>query len=662
MARKVDGFRVHGVDFHSERDNQLIGDCPFCSRENKFYVNAGNLLWDCKVCHASGNYLGFLQHVAERNAEQITDRQKDRLAENRGIPWDVFEAWGVGYGEGVYTIPVYDERGRLCDLRRYTLGGRVMASPGCSTGLLGAHAVPDADVVMLCEGEWDLFAACWMLREAGESIAVCAVPGAGVFKAHWDLLFEGKQLITAYDLDAPGEAGEKKVWDRLHPIARSVRCVRWKDDMPDGYDVRDFVTFRARRIGKAWSQLERLFKPYPRAGGAEELRAAGEVIAGEEPTDIPPDVGIATFRRWLLLPNDDVIDAVFGAIFANLIDWKNPLWLYLIGASGGGKSAILSSLWGAPRIYSVSSLTPRALASGAVGPGGRDPSLIPRLNHKILVAKDFAAILGLNPQDQKTIFNDLRDAYDGKFSKEFGVGVKRTFESSFGLIAGCTPTIDGVIKDEGLGERFVKYRIPTLERVSRRSTMEKAILSSFSGEQMSTELQSAAAGMISFSGRSETPPELTPSQLQRIIDIAEWVGYMRGIVLRDPYSREVLCRMTREEPTRIGIQLAKYARGIAWFRCLDKVDARAMRIIEYVARCTPKDRDTDIVEALAQAALNGHAGRGLTERELGVQVRLPQSTVNRRLHDLTLLDVVQKRDRTWVLHDDAQEMFPGWSA
>lgn len=35
---------------------QYMGDCPCCGKKNKFYMNAGSGLWDCKVCFESGNF------------------------------------------------------------------------------------------------------------------------------------------------------------------------------------------------------------------------------------------------------------------------------------------------------------------------------------------------------------------------------------------------------------------------------------------------------------------------------------------------------------------------------------------------------------------------------------------------------------------------------
>ena len=54
---KLNGFKNHGIIFKGTSGNQAYGNCPFCGKENKFYANQENGLWDCKVCGLKGNFL-----------------------------------------------------------------------------------------------------------------------------------------------------------------------------------------------------------------------------------------------------------------------------------------------------------------------------------------------------------------------------------------------------------------------------------------------------------------------------------------------------------------------------------------------------------------------------------------------------------------------------
>ena len=58
-------FKQFGFMPKGKSSSQVYGDCLFCGRENKFFVNASNKKWDCKVCGKSGGYQMFLQEMVE---------------------------------------------------------------------------------------------------------------------------------------------------------------------------------------------------------------------------------------------------------------------------------------------------------------------------------------------------------------------------------------------------------------------------------------------------------------------------------------------------------------------------------------------------------------------------------------------------------------------
>ena len=125
----------------------------------------------------------------------------------------------------------------------------------------------------------------------------------------------------------------------------------------------------------------------------------------------------------------------------------------------------------------TSSLTPRALVSGANDRDGVDPSLLPKLNMKTLCIKDFTVILGKKEADKEEIFSILRDAYDGSTSKDFGNGLRRYYKVHFSVLAGVTPVIyNSAVMQAGLGERFLKYYIgDAIDHPSEMDIMRKAI-------------------------------------------------------------------------------------------------------------------------------------------------------------------------------------------
>ena len=114
------------------------------------------------------------------------------------------------------------------------------------------------------------------------------------------------------------------------------------------------------------------------------------------------------------------------------------------------------------------------------------------LNGKVLVIKDFKAVLSMPEIVRSEIYGQLRAIYDGYYEKGFGtlpepIRVKATL----GLIACVTPVIDKYTKaHSALGERFLKLRIRTdVDKASKRAyeNAEKARL-------MRHELSLATAG------------------------------------------------------------------------------------------------------------------------------------------------------------------------
>ena len=80
---------------------------------------------------------------------------------------------------------------------------------------------------------------------------------------------------------------------------------------------------------------------------------ADDVIKRAAATNGTPETALAdvlaTFQRWLYLPDTDAVLAALAAVAANRLS-GDPVWLLLIGPPGGGKTEILASLTGLPDV------------------------------------------------------------------------------------------------------------------------------------------------------------------------------------------------------------------------------------------------------------------------------------------------------------------------
>jgi len=73
------------------------------------------------------------------------------------------------------------------------------------------------------------------------------------------------------------------------------------------------------------------------------------LVAGDIAAPTPLDAVMATFNRWLFLPDPGLIYAVLGTLAANRMS-GDPVWLMLVGASSSGKTEGLLSLARLPHV------------------------------------------------------------------------------------------------------------------------------------------------------------------------------------------------------------------------------------------------------------------------------------------------------------------------
>jgi len=173
-------------------------------------------------------------------------------------------------------------------------------------------------------------------------------------------------------------------------------------------------------------------------------------------------------HKWLMIKDDRVVDVIIATHIANRFQ-TDPEWLIVIGPPSHTKTELLRAFDGHKDTMFVSNLTPATLVSGitpatlvsGIIPKGKnpDPSLLLKLDGKTMILKDFTTILAMRSENQQEIISQLREIYDGQYSKMFGNGKIVDWKGHVGLLGACTPIYDkhyGVIGS--LGDRFLLYR------------------------------------------------------------------------------------------------------------------------------------------------------------------------------------------------------------
>jgi hypothetical protein len=664
--KKFRVFETHGVIFNAIRGDEHYGLCPFTGKEDKFYVNEKTMLWDSKTAGMGGDIPKFLYEISKQNVDQSTAAIKRRLSSHRNLPVEAFKAWHTGWDGHRYTWPVRNIKGVVQDIRHYQLGKQMMSTSGCSTGLMGAEWLTKKpkDPVYLCEGEWDAIAMRWLISKLQRPGLVLCVPGVGTFKQEWVSWFNGRTVHVLYDSDEAGENGDILVQKRLGEVAKKITYTHWPNSVDRGFDVRDWIIYGAvdrNTSSECFVALTKLFETKPRkrilpSNGDADPKEQDEERASE--WEEPPSLDELrnVFRKWLFLNDTDAIETIMAVHLSQIIDGP-PIWMFLVAPPGGAKTEIIGSLFLCDQTYMTSSLTPHALISGANFKNMPDPSLIPRLDGRVMVVKDFTSILSMRDADKDEIFGILRDAYDGKCGKVFGTGVERNYKSRFTVLAAVTPRIyDLSSQHQSLGERFLKFSSGhNLKHISERDIIRRAIDNINRETEMKWQLADAVRSFLNerveWAGKLnlELHPSIDKSFKEKLIYLGMFGARLRGTVSRDTYRHDIMTsRPSAEIGSRLGIQLAKFVKSLALIHGQKKCGKDQYRIVKKVVLDTIPQRVEDMVRTIVINCPK--PDNAITTQELARITRYPLATVSRLLQDLHVLDIVKREGSSYRHH------------
>lgn len=640
----LDPFRFHGVELIAGSSSQFMGDCPFCTKHNHFYVNEKNGLWDCKSCGRTGNVNTFLSQLHDTFLESTTSKDyKDVSEQRKGIPADSFREFGLAHSGGRWYIPYPNGKG-LLNLRVWDgPGNHILNTTSCPAGLFNGHALEEStrkaakkskqELVYVCEGEWDAIAFNALRKKVKEPGIVVAVPGADVFKKEWCHAFANRHVVFLYDNDGAGQRGQKKAADAIKEVAASISLIEWPSNTANKYDLNDYVADNLKTARVAWKNLHKMLKPV--AGNAPEALA-------ESSKKAVPKFGPISFQKLVKeykarVHIDKNMEHALAVIIATVLSSESkgdPLWLLVVGPPGSGKTLVLRNAGeNSERCLFESNLSPHALVSGFQLPDGSDPSLLKKLPGKCLVIKDLTNLRSLPQTAQEEVYGTLRDIFDGRHEKAFGNNVHRHYDDCFfSIAAGVTDVIHGDNRT-ALGERFIRWEFvredhdPTAHVRAAISGMDK---------QIETEqyLRSLTAAFIDQRSTKKPKYKLPKWVVDRVVYLSQIVGYLRAGV--SPQRDGGLASRPRAEvATRVGKQLCKLASYLCVVFDKKNVDHHIYSLVEQCAFDTAFGWSQDLVRVLMK-----HYPKPLLRADLQLEARIHRATLARKLEDLVNLGIV----------------------
>ncbi|NJM10377.1 MAG: hypothetical protein HC883_05865, partial [Bdellovibrionaceae bacterium] len=346
----------------------------------------------------------------------------------------------------------------------------------------------------------------------------------------------------------------------------------------------------------------------------------------------------AVVNKWLYFQNDEIIDVVIAGIVSNQYP-GDPLWVVIVGPPSSGKTEILRGADGHPSVYFIGGITDHTLISGLPKVQGT----LEKMNGKeiVFIVKDLGGLLSMRAEARLEVFQQLREAYDGRLDKEFGSGKKVSWRGKLGFIAGATPAIEEHHNLIGnLGERHLYYReIPG----DRKKGIKKAFSSQGQEVQMRHEIRTAITGVI------ERMKGFDFDTISIADDVMEWIQNLSIIttILRTPVSRDgykkdvVIFDPVPEGPFRMGKSLNLLSRVLAAIRDHKEVMPEDYAVVVKVAADSLPSIRRRILGIMCKEYLPSSAY--VKARDVALQSGLSSEYCGFILEDLTLLGVVDRQ-------------------
>lgn len=642
-----------GVLFRKKKDDEHSADCPFCGKENHFSLNTISGLWQCWKCGTKGNLWGFLKQYYENALTYTSERDLFELAKFRQLPISIYQKHKIAFDGEYYIFPMRNTFGQICNLRRQIIGKNVFGLEGLPVypyglqHLLGSNHT--AEPIYLLEGEHDYLAGDWLLDINNARGIPIGLPGAGVFKDHWKQYFANHPIISCLDNDESGRKGTQKVFESLKDNATGFSYLNWGNEFSPGYDVNNFVTaygVSTQNPKECLSKFGNLIikADFQSANASPALQISQEVSEIEKSikNEISVPELITEYSKVIDL-NDDYIRIIkfccATVLSTKLSGRKNPIWAHIVGPAGFGKSEVICSFKEAKNLcHFESTLRRTTLISGFNK--GPDPSIIPLLNNRTLMCKDYTEVLDCNHQEQKDIYSTLRGGFDGSVDFEFGNGVKRHYNSRFGIIAGVTHNIRR-FSNASVGERFLRY-IMAVEKVDWRKQQEKALDTDLfcSKEQLYllAFVKKFLAQEFDFSD-DKVRQVLNPVYKNKLSYLAKLAANLRTTVDRHEYGLkygEVAFEPLSEAGNRIYAQISKLCISLAILEGKPEIDEEIYQVAYKVAFDTVYSFQIKILDYMFRT------NKYVTKKELGEELGISLQGVGGHVEDLQVLGWVKK--------------------
>jgi hypothetical protein len=327
------------------------------------------------------------------------------------------------------------------------------------------------------------------------------------------------------------------------------------------------------------------------------------------------------------------------------------IWLLLVGSPSSGKTDLVKLIKNNKDVMCLDNLTQNSFITGERSTEKEKTyDLLPLLNGKCLVIKDWTSLFSLDEKATKKIIGDWVNSYDKSLSKFSSRRGNVTYESEFSHVGCITPaTLNKHTQYLNMiGPRFLHFIIPDLT-IDQENQSFEAI---FSDEDRSIKEKEAGllvSSYLDYLNTKDISLIKKPSKgAKRFLTVASrFMAKARGIVVvqsssfKDESGKDVayyeVLETQIEQPWRAIQQLIELSKYLALVGNKEEVDAEELRLIrEIVLSSMPADR------ANALKVIRNAPNQEITTKELSTDSGKSFKTSGRLLEELCSLGILKK--------------------
>lgn len=375
----------------------------------------------------------------------------------------------------------------------------------------------------------------------------------------------------------------------------------------------------------------------------------------------------AEFQNYMHLPDPSPLYAMLGTVAAAMLQGP-PVWVMIVAAQGSGKTMLLNSIIRLPGIHLPGTIEGVASLLSGTRKKEREKNasggLLRALGKRgMLVWPEFTGQIQLPPDALKAVFTAFREMFDGQYRRPIGTdggsvmwwpGPGVESRGRIGVIGGVTPHIDQAIHaiNSTMGDRLLYFRTD----IGGGVTEAISALRDSDDEDALEARQAMIENFFSGLGMSILAPlprrKLTLGEMSWLASIGEIAARARSSVPRSGYNHEIVDMPTIEPAPRIAVTLGQLYVALDHIG-LDEEDIKPL-LKKIGFDSIPRLR-TAIIRELS----SDDPKRAATITTIARKIRCAETTTERCLRDLEMLELVVQEHSKWRLSEWAEDKYKG---